>query len=221
CYVGSSESKPAGTSAITAPEHTFLSAFRLEKCILSKISCESLGSALKNNPSKLTELDLGMNNLQESDVQQLQDLVKSSISKLQTLRSVEGWSQSSCFQMFCPKVHLRAKMQSFLKSSLPFSTFLGVCDMVLMRYGSGRWIKTVLFPGKQSWISLRKNVISFTCSPHEDLCFCSSCKTSQNNILLKKLCILVENSGLILTFLGHTFFSIYGSEEGRWTGDVF
>uniref|UniRef100_H2L8V4 NACHT LRR and PYD domain-containing protein n=1 Tax=Oryzias latipes TaxID=8090 RepID=H2L8V4_ORYLA len=73
-----------------------LQTLRLEKCSLSKISCESLGSALKNSPSKLTELDLGMNNLQESDVQQFQDLVKSSICKLQTLRSVEGWSQSNC-----------------------------------------------------------------------------------------------------------------------------
>ncbi|XP_078795411.1 ribonuclease inhibitor-like [Oryzias latipes] len=63
-----------------------LQTLRLEKCSLSKISCESLGSALKNSPSKLTELDLGMNNLQESDVQQFQDLVKSSICKLQTLR---------------------------------------------------------------------------------------------------------------------------------------
>uniref|UniRef100_A0A8C7YDT9 Uncharacterized protein n=1 Tax=Oryzias sinensis TaxID=183150 RepID=A0A8C7YDT9_9TELE len=81
---------------------------------LEKTSCTALVSALKSNPSHLTELDLRYNNLQSSDVEQLQDLVESPNSKLQTLRSEEGWSQSSCFQMFGPKVSLRAKMQSFL-----------------------------------------------------------------------------------------------------------
>uniref|UniRef100_A0A3B3CJY8 NACHT LRR and PYD domain-containing protein n=1 Tax=Oryzias melastigma TaxID=30732 RepID=A0A3B3CJY8_ORYME len=63
-------------------------------CSLSKISCDALAAALKSNPSHLTELDLRLNNLQSSDVHQLQDLVESSDSKLQTLRSVEGWSHS-------------------------------------------------------------------------------------------------------------------------------
>uniref|UniRef100_A0A3B3CD89 NACHT LRR and PYD domain-containing protein n=1 Tax=Oryzias melastigma TaxID=30732 RepID=A0A3B3CD89_ORYME len=83
-------------------------------CKLETLSCAALISALRSNLSHLTELDLRDNNLQSSDVEQLQDLVESPNSKLQTLRSVEGWSQSSCFQMFGPKVSLRAKMQSFL-----------------------------------------------------------------------------------------------------------
>ncbi|XP_036066867.1 ribonuclease inhibitor-like [Oryzias melastigma] len=91
-----------------------LQTLRLINCNLSKISCDALVTALNLNPSHLTELDLRNNNLQSSDVQQLHDLVKSPNSKLKTLRSVEGWSQSSCFQMFGPKVSLRAKMQSFL-----------------------------------------------------------------------------------------------------------
>ncbi|KAM4565397.1 NACHT, LRR and PYD domains-containing protein 3-like isoform 2-T2 [Fundulus diaphanus] len=62
-----------------------LQTLRLSSCSLSKISCDHLVSALKSNPSHLTELDLGWNNLKESDVQQLEDLVKSPDYKLKTL----------------------------------------------------------------------------------------------------------------------------------------
>ncbi|XP_035985615.1 NACHT, LRR and PYD domains-containing protein 12-like [Fundulus heteroclitus] len=62
-----------------------LQTLRLYGCSLSKISCEHLVMALKSNPSHLTELDLRGNNLKESDVQQLEDLVESPDYKLETL----------------------------------------------------------------------------------------------------------------------------------------
>ncbi|XP_035985616.1 NACHT, LRR and PYD domains-containing protein 12-like [Fundulus heteroclitus] len=62
-----------------------LQTLRLIDCSLSKISCEHLVTALKSNPSHLTELNLILNDLKESDVQQLQDLVKSPDYKLKTL----------------------------------------------------------------------------------------------------------------------------------------
>uniref|UniRef100_A0A087XZ80 NACHT domain-containing protein n=1 Tax=Poecilia formosa TaxID=48698 RepID=A0A087XZ80_POEFO len=52
-----------------------LERFLLKSCSLSKISCDYLASALKSNSLHLTELNLEENDLKDSDVQQLKDLV--------------------------------------------------------------------------------------------------------------------------------------------------
>nr|WPK86603.1 NLRC3-like protein 57 [Sebastes schlegelii] len=65
--------------------HCRLETLRLWRCSLSKISCASLASALKSNPSHLRGLELRGNNLKDSDVKPLYDLVKSPHCRLETL----------------------------------------------------------------------------------------------------------------------------------------
>uniref|UniRef100_A0A3P8U0T8 NACHT domain-containing protein n=1 Tax=Amphiprion percula TaxID=161767 RepID=A0A3P8U0T8_AMPPE len=73
-------------------------------CAEMNVICDSLVSALKSNPSHLEHLDLSGNNLQDSGVKHLLDLVENPDCSLKTLRSVEGSISLCCFQQFSTKL---------------------------------------------------------------------------------------------------------------------
>ncbi|XP_037545254.1 NACHT, LRR and PYD domains-containing protein 12-like [Nematolebias whitei] len=104
-----------------------LNTLRLRTCKLSRLSCSALVSALKSNPSRLTQLDLSNNSLQDSDVRQLLDLVKSPDYKLESLRTKTKpswlWGTSSSIEPFTASVSSPLPLNEGLSTSVGIAVF--------------------------------------------------------------------------------------------------
>uniref|UniRef100_A0A8C2WBZ9 NACHT domain-containing protein n=1 Tax=Cyclopterus lumpus TaxID=8103 RepID=A0A8C2WBZ9_CYCLU len=95
--------KDSGVKLLSAgleSPHCRLETLWLRDCSLSRISCSFLASALKSNPSSLRELDLSYNDLKASGVKLLSAGLESPDWRLETLRSVQGWSRPCWFQQY-------------------------------------------------------------------------------------------------------------------------
>ncbi|XP_035854209.1 protein NLRC3-like [Sander lucioperca] len=92
-----------------------LEVLQLFRCGLSKSSCASLVSTLMSNPSHLRELDLGFNNLQESELKLFCGFLENPLCRLEILHlKYSNLSESSC---------------AFLASALKSNSHLSVLDL--------------------------------------------------------------------------------------------
>ncbi|XP_067218384.1 NLR family CARD domain-containing protein 3-like isoform X3 [Chanodichthys erythropterus] len=76
-------------AALLQDKHCQLNTLTLSRCRITEKQCVILTSALKSNPSHLTELDLSWNNLGDSGVKNLSDLLMNPQFKLEKLHLSE------------------------------------------------------------------------------------------------------------------------------------
>ncbi|CAJ1066526.1 NACHT%2C LRR and PYD domains-containing protein 12-like isoform X2 [Xyrichtys novacula] len=93
-----------------------LETLRLINCSLSNVSCASLASALKANPSHLIELDLGGNELFDTGVEHLCDFLQSPDWRLETLGL--SWCTLSKFSCISLGSALKSKPSSLRELQL-------------------------------------------------------------------------------------------------------
>ncbi|XP_067437499.1 uncharacterized protein [Thunnus thynnus] len=121
--------------------HCRLEYLELSGCSLSEISCASLASALKSNPSShLRELNLRGNNLKDSDMKQLSDLKESPDCRLETLRLTDcSLSEISCASLASAlksnpshlrKLDLSEDFMSSSRMKFPESDVKLLCDFL-------------------------------------------------------------------------------------------
>ncbi|XP_047456065.1 NLR family CARD domain-containing protein 3-like [Mugil cephalus] len=85
---------------------------QLTGCGLSETHCEVVASALKSNPSYLTELNLNFNNLEDSGMKHLSAGLESPNCRLETLRL----KSCSLSEISCDSLGLALKLCGFLES---------------------------------------------------------------------------------------------------------
>ncbi|XP_061590904.1 NACHT, LRR and PYD domains-containing protein 3-like [Cololabis saira] len=161
-----------------------LETLSLQHCVLSGISCSSLVSALKSNPSHLKHLDLRGNCLQAADVEQLSGLVQSPHYQLQTLR-LSGCNLS---EDICPL------LSSVLSSQSSSLTELDLSKNDLQDSGLKK-----LCPGLESPHCHLESLRLSDCQLSEDICPLLSSVLSSHSSSLTELDLSkndLQDSGL-------------------------